>query len=125
MSLKYLYTAVYADGSHYVQSPDDISVTNSARSCYTDLKVNEIINFSLSDGRTSYMLDLTDGGISVNGLPKFYLTSDQLTEFKLLYFRRITMEIAESTRRMAICFILGYTAKDASGNSVSNRIMIR
>lgn len=123
-SLKYLYRAVYRDNTVYDQNLDDISVVDSNKSCYHDLKLDQIKYFTLSNGLDSYTVDLTDGGISINGSNKIYLTHEQLTDFRLVYFRRVTMQLAENGSRHTIKYTLGYTATDTENRQVTHNIII-
>lgn len=123
--LRYLYRAVYSDGSMYDQNIEDISTSNPAKSCYNDLKLNQILYFTLSDGIHSFTLDLSDGGFSTNGSSKFYLSDEKLTEFKLVHFRRVTLTITNDVRSYAINFVLGYEAKRGDGSSLTQYIIIK
>jgi hypothetical protein len=123
--LKYLYRAVYLDNTIYDQNVDDVSVKDNNKSCYFDLNLDKIKFFTLSDGIHSYTLDLTDGGFSINGSPKIYLNTDQLSGFKLIHYRRVTMQISNDHRVMTINYVLGYTATNVDGETVTNQIIIR
>jgi hypothetical protein len=123
--LKYLYRVIYKDGTHYDQNPDDISVVNNDKSCYSDVKVNDVNYFLLSDGINSWMLDMSDGGFSVNGGPTFYLTTEDLKDVKLLHYRRVVINIEEDNRATTVKYILGYTAKTSQGADVSHSIVIK
>ena len=123
--LKYLYKAIYKDGSSYEQNIDDISIANPDKSCYNDLKLDEIAAFTLSDGTNTYTLDLSDGGIKFNGYPKFFLTTDTLTAIKLEHFRRVTLSIVDESRVMTVNYILGYEAINQDGNPIINHIVIK
>jgi hypothetical protein len=123
-NLKYLYRVVYNDKSIYDQNIDDVSVIDKTKSCYADIKLNDIHYFTLSDGIHSYTLDLSDGGFSINGSNKFYLTTEPLHSFSLVHFRRMTLSL-DNTRAYVTNFILGYEAKDNEGKPVVNTITIK
>ena len=124
--LTYLYRVVYLDGSAYEQNIEDTSITDSNKSCYSDIRLNDVHLFTLSNGTTSsYTLDLLDGGISINRADKIYLSSEELHNFKLVYFRRVTMELSGESRFMSVSYILGYSAIDNQGQEVINTITIR
>lgn len=122
---KYLYRIIYKDGTHYDQNANDISVANSDKSCYYDVKPNDVNYFLLSDGISSWMLDLRDGGFSVNGEPKFYLTTEALTDIKILHYRRVVMNLEDDKKAITVNYILGYTAKTLEGAAVSHHIVIK
>jgi len=122
---KYLFRAVYANGEHYDQNLEDISVDNPDKGCYTDLKLDQIRLFILSNGLDSYALDLTDGGISVNGTKKFYLTPVILINFKLIYYKHIALSTPAGVRSLTVNYVLGYTATNLDGSPVTHNIIIK
>ena len=124
-NLKYLYRVVYNDGTIYDQNVEDISVSNPDKTCYSDVKVDQVHYFTLSDGIHSYTLDLKDGGFSINGSGKLYLHVGELFHIKLAHFRRVTLSIHDDTNRYSVNFVLGYDARDAEGKAVHNSIIIR
>ena len=124
-NLRYLYRVVYNDGSIYDQNLNDISISDPNKSCYNDIKLKEIRYFTLSDGINSYTLSLSDGGVSINGSPKLYLTHDKLTDHELVYYRRVTLDITDDIRTMTMNFVLGYTATNANGEILTHNIIIK
>lgn len=87
--MKYLFSALYKDGSVYEQNPEDISIIDPLRSCYFDLKQDEIEKFKLIGDGNTYSVDLTDGHFEVNGIP-FLLHEEELKDFRLIFWRRHT-----------------------------------
>lgn len=122
---RYLFEAQYKDGQIYRQNADDISVADPTKSCYYDVKVDDVEYFTLSDGKSVYVLDLKDGGFCINCADKIYLTIDTLYNFKLVYFKRVTLSITEDSRSVTVNYVLGYTAVDGEGTQVSKSIIIR
>ena len=123
-NLKYLYRAVYRDGSVYDQNVEDLSVLNNGKTCYTDLKLEQIRYFTLSNGIHSYTLDLDDGGFSVNGSDKLYMNEAPIHNIKLMHFRRITLTITGDVRAYKTNFILGYEALDGNEKPVNHKIIL-
>ena len=121
--LKYLFRAVYKDGSTYCQNMDDASIYTSGRSCYNDLRLDEIATFTLSDGITNYTLDLSNGVFSINS-SSFYLNANPLTDFKLVYFRRVTITMGNEMEKTEVKYVMGYTARDADSNPVTHTIVV-
>ena len=121
--LKYLYRVVYKDKTLYDQNINDVSTQLSSKSCFYDLKLKDIHFFTLSDGIHSYTLDLSDGGFSINGSPKLYLTTLQLHEFELIHYRKVTTQLTDD-QETTINFVLGYSAKSEDGTLVNNQIII-
>lgn len=124
-NLKYLYRVMYKNGSIYDQNIEDVSVNDPTRSCYSDIKLDDIHYFTLSNGLDSYTLDLNDGGFSVNGSSKIYLHWEPLSNLKLLHYRRIVLSIAEDAKSYTVNFILGYEAETETQERVSKYIIIK
>src|ERR1035437_3521370 len=122
-NLKYLYRVVYKDGTLYDQNVKDTSVNHSNKSCWSDITLDDIRYFTLSDGIHSYTLDLKDGGFSINGSAKFYLHDEPLTDIKIIHFRRVTMSIVDDHRSMDVLYILGYEAHKLDGTKLSKFIV--
>ena len=124
-NLKYLYRVVYKDGSVYNQNIEDRSVTEPDKSCFADVKLDQVRYFGLSSGFNSYILDLDDGSFNINGSDKFYLSTEQLTDFKLVHYRQVTLELTTEARLASINFILGYEARNSAGELVEKHIIIK
>jgi hypothetical protein len=121
MKLEYLFTAVYKDGSEYSQNTKDISINNPDKSCFYDLKLDEIRYFKLRNGIDSYILDLAAGTFIFNEA-RFKLTDAILREFKLIYFRKVTLDTV--TDNAIVKYILGYSAKTDANQEVTHTIII-
>jgi hypothetical protein len=88
--LKYLFTAILDDGSTYHQTSDDVSLTDSKRSAFYDIKDSKLKKFTLSNDKDVYSVDLTTGAFEVNDKSfSIQLENDILpTNLRLIYFRR-------------------------------------
>ena len=123
--LTYLYQAIYNDGTEYNQNPEDVSINDPSLSCFHDLKLDQIHYFILSNGYQRFILDLSDGGFSINTSGKFYLNIEPLTNIKLIHFRRVTLNLTETERTMTVNYVLGYEGMNSLGQLVSNQIVIK
>jgi len=124
-NLTYLYQAIYNDGTEYNQNSEDVSINDQNKSCFNDLKIDEIKYFILSNGYQRFILDLSDGGFSINNSGKFYLNNEPLSHFRLVHYRRVTLNLSETSRSMTINYILGYEAVNSLNEVVSNQIIIK
>lgn len=100
--LKYLFTATYKNGTVYQQTLEDISKTDPKRSCFFDVKIDELASFVLKGNGHEYGVDLRDGHFEIDGV-QFFMHEDPvkilpnkktflmpLTNFQLIFFRRHT-----------------------------------
>ena len=127
MALKYLFSAKYKDGSIYEQNPEDISITDPLRSCYFDLKQEEIELFELTDKKNYYLVDLSDGHFEINNVP-FYLHDKALPliNMRLIFFRQHTHTLSEGNKYQSheIMYRYGWQANDEKGNNIQHIIEI-
>ena len=123
--LKYLYTVVYDDGSTYTQNKDDISIKDPSKSCYSDLRLDDIATFTLTNGFHTYSINMIDGGFSIDGSVPFYMNTEPLKDYQLVYFRRVNMVISEDVRSMQTNYIMGYTANNYADTKVIHTIVLR
>lgn len=93
MSLKYLFTATFPDGTTFVQNPEDVSMLDPNRSAFYDLLESHkpIARFDLTgDGRT-YGVDLQTGEFLIGGAYQ-WMEHDALPEphddLRLIYYRQ-------------------------------------
>ena len=89
MSLKYLYTVTYLDGSEYQQNPEDKSVSDEKRSCFFDIDQDKVALFTLKGDGHEYSVNLVDGVFSVDGVP-FQMHEEELYGFRLIFWRNHT-----------------------------------
>jgi len=115
MSLKYLWTAHYPDGS-FKQPPEDVSTQDPNKSAYFDVDHSRLSLFSICDGR--YMVDVRDGTFYVNGA-SFRMHDVPITDIKLHFARRHTHD---SNGRHDIVYRIGWDAMDHNGNPIQ-RVM--
>jgi hypothetical protein len=100
--MKYLFKAHFQDGAQYQQNAQDVSISDSGRSCFFDVQQelnrgNEIVLFSLSNGVNAYHVNLIDGTFSIQGEQpdicpdsNLIIPEDVSGPFRLVYFRRHT-----------------------------------
>lgn len=121
--LKYIFLAIYADGSSYWQNDNDISETDPLRSCFYDVKQDQLVAFKLEGEGHRYSVNLTTGAFSVDGVV-FRMHEEILTNFKLIYFRRHTHSINALYEELAhqVVYRFGWQATDETGK-VHQRVM--
>lgn len=86
ITLKYLFEVEYQDGTTYVQNPEDQSVQVAERSCYFDVRQDQVKRFHLIGPKDRFTIDLTDGHFEVNGI-SFMNHEEDLENFRLMYHR--------------------------------------
>jgi hypothetical protein len=118
--LRYLFVAVFTDGSNILQTPEDVSIRDSSKSAYYDVEKaiesgKEIASFGLFNDEHTWAVSLLDGHFEVDEI----LFSAQPTSghkpdgsadyvpvggsFKLLFFRDHQQDIikkADGTEEM-------------------------
>jgi len=89
VNLKYLFIVKYKDGSIYQQNEQDVSLTDNTRSCFFDVKQDEVEEFHLVDADNTYSVFMHDGHFEVNGVP-FYMhdEGEGLADFRLIFYRQ-------------------------------------
>lgn len=127
MPLKYLFQVTYKDGSTFTQNEEDKSLTEpETRSCYFDVKQEEVKSFFMFNNDHQYSVNLEDGHFEVDGLPFFMHTDMTLKDFRIVFYRQHTHDIEvgstnkEINHRIAYCF--GWQTNDKDGKNVQ-RIM--
>jgi len=92
MKLDYVFRAKFRDGTHYLQTPDDVSLTTPGRSAFFDIvpRLAEVETFAITNGRTTLKVDLRDGSFDLNGLKIGAGNPDvpHGPQYELVYFRR-------------------------------------
>jgi len=130
--LKYLFTATYKDGSKYTQTLEDVSKTDPTRSCFFDVKQDEVKTFEINRWLNCYLVDLEDGHFEVNGR-KFKMHDEELKDFKLIYFIKNRVHINVTSNKLGQIlhseeaghervWRIGWKAKDKDGKNVE-RVM--
>ena len=124
--LKYLFQVTYKDGTVYHQNEEDRSVTDpETRSCYFDVKVDEVKSFFVFNSEHTYSVNLEDGHFEVDGVPFLMHTDPEITGFRLVYYRQHTHSFnQESSEELShdIVYCLGWQTTDKNGKNVQ-RIM--
>jgi hypothetical protein len=92
MKLDYVFRCKFHDGTYYLQTPDDVSLTTPGRSAFFDIvpRLAEIETFSITNGRDALKVDLRDGSFELNGM-KFHAGNPDVPRgngYELVYFRR-------------------------------------
>lgn len=90
LRLKYLFTAVFTDGSRIRQNPEDTSSHTEGRSSFYDV-LKEIeggkqLERFLLIGESTVVVDLRNGQFAINGA-RFVMHEEDLEDFRILYFR--------------------------------------
>lgn len=91
--LKYLFTAKFADGLIYVQNPENQSIHDHGRSCFTDIlremERQPMVEFELSDGVNSVVLNMINTETRLITPTISVITSsarNDLTNIRPIYF---------------------------------------
>ena len=110
--MKYLFGCEF-DNEVYLQTPEDVSRTNPKKSAFFDVMDKKIERFWLTGEGHKYLVDLRDGHFEIDGLP-FKLHEEDLSDFRIIYFRRHTLELSGTTEvGHKIEFCIGWqTTKD-------------
>lgn len=123
--LKYLFTCVYKDESLYYQNPSDISATDPSKSCFFDVRQEDLALFQLSEAETGnwFAVNLVTGEFLANGL-KFRMHEEALSGFRLIFFRRHTHQFNSSLQEKShsVVYRMGWQATDEKGQNIQ-RIM--
>lgn len=128
--LKYLFQVTYKDNSTYQQNPEDISVSDSAKSCYSDVKQEQVKSFFLFNDDHTYSVNLEDGHFEVDGVPfLMHDENDGVKDFKLVFWRRHTHDIEVNTEknkevRHIIVYRFGWEAINRKGQNIQQIMQI-
>lgn len=123
--LKYLFVVEYKDGTSYEQTQEDVSKTDEKRSCFYDVKQDEVLRFYLVSAENVLCVDLSDGHFEVNKFHFFmHDAGEGLRDFRLIFYRQHThqfnMERQELSHEINYC--IGWQTNDKDGKS-HKRIM--
>lgn len=83
--MKYLFTAIYSDGTIFPQTHEDISSINPLKSAYYDINHEKLVQFKLTctEKKYEYLVDLRDGHFEINGINlNFLIFNDGNQEFR-------------------------------------------
>lgn len=125
--LKYLFEVDYNDGTEYKQNEQDVSLTDSKRSCFFDVRQEDVNTFYLFNNEDCFSVSLLDGSFCVNGVTFFmHDTGEGLKDFRLIFYRQHEHDfnvgggMKETDHRIKYC--MGWQTNDANGNNIK-RIM--
>lgn len=134
MKLKYLFGAVFEDGSSIGQTADDKSETEPLRSAFYDVLERaketplELFGLLSGDGHDSWLVNLKDGHFEVGGIP-FMMHSEPVSNFRVVFFRRhfhdINIEVATGNSREfshTVEYHLGWQGNDKDGKNIQRTL---
>lgn len=124
--LKYLFIVEYKDGSIYEQNINDISVTDNKRSCFFDVKQDNVNKFHLIGEKNFFAVDLSDGHFEVNNV-SFFMHDQGLSlkDFRLIFYRQHEHSFNMGSKQELsheINYCIGWQTNDENGNNIK-RIM--
>lgn len=116
----YLFSVVYKDGSTYQQNAEDVSVKTSDRSCYSDVDVDSVSEFTVGNTENFISVDLSNGYFKSPDKGWFKVHSEEgLEDFKLVYFKRVTLALSdEQNPDSSIRYFVGWDARKPDGQRV-------
>ena len=123
--LKYLFVVEYKDGTTYEQTQEDVSLTDPLRSCFFDVKQDEVLRFYLVSAEDVFCVDLSDGHFEVNKVPFFmHDAGSGLKDFRLIFYRQHTHQFNMEKRELAheVNYCIGWQTNDDE-NKNHKRIM--
>jgi len=129
--LKFLFVAIFKDGSKHEQTQEDISAINpeEKKTAFYDVKqrLEEVAAFVLTDGENVYSVHMDDGHFEINGLPFIIHEPQELFNPRLIYFRRHRHEILRQTGKEVkhnITYRMGWQANTKEGKNIQAVIEI-
>jgi hypothetical protein len=124
--LKYLFKAFFEDGTVIEQNPADMSAVNPDKSCFFDVLDKQSRGAKLSrfelHGPGIYSVDLNNGAFRANdSLIVLAPEGLNLTNFRLVYFRRNTLQFAgQSKVGHDVSYFTGWQANDENGKNIQS-----
>lgn len=126
--LKYFWTAVYNDGTKYVQPKDDKSTkheydaeTDFQPSAFRDIEQDKLKAFFLEGNGHSYGVDLETGLFSVDGVEFMVHKQDFLNkdDLRLIHFRETRKDYIDGVAQEPYVnrYFIGWQANDSSGEN--------
>jgi hypothetical protein len=90
MTLSYLFTCLFKNGTSIVQTQHDTSPNDPSKSAFYDVlqNIDDVLSFKLSDGTNTCSVHLQDGHFEVNGMSFFAHEAIPGAQYRLIYFRR-------------------------------------
>ena len=124
--LKYLFRVTYLDGSTYHQNPEDRSVTEpDKRSCFFDVKQDEVATFTLEGDGKRYLVDLRDGHFESDG--EITYPDEQGAELgprRLIFYRQHTHSTSAEGNGHTVVYFMGWQATDTKGKNQQHIIAL-
>lgn len=120
LNLKYLFIVEYKDGSVFQQTPEDVSISDPTRSCYYDVKQEEVLRFILVGADTVFTIDLSDGHFEVNNVPFFmHDAGEELKDFRLIFYRQHTHQFTMERKELShdVVYCIGWQCNDKAGKN--------
>lgn len=125
MILKYLFQATYKSGEVFHQTQDDTSKVDPLKSAFFDVKQDELQSFFLISDKDTFSVNLEDGHFEVNGVPFFMHAQNDLTNYRLIYYRVRTHHFNPASGEQTeepIIYQLGWQTNNKEGKNIK-RIM--
>lgn len=96
---KYLFVAVFKDGTEIEQTQEDRSTINPDKSAFFDVlqRQDELAYFYLRDHEKTFMVDLENGQFEIGGVPILKEGGPELFNYRLIYFHRNWQHIKGDT----------------------------
>lgn len=130
--LKYLFTAIFSDGTTYEQTPDDVSVSVKTKSQFFDVlqREKELVSFHVAslDNTRVASVNLLTGEFALNGLafnlgdPRHPIGHAPL---RLIFFRQHLHHISNSVETQHdVTYHVGYQWNDETGRNHQQTLQI-
>lgn len=126
MALKYLFHALYQDGTIFSQNPEDVSATNAEKSAFYDVVQDQVVRFCLEGEGHTAIVDLSDGHFEIDDVVFTIEPVPADTKLRLIFVRRhlhrFNVEMEELAHEMT--YVLGWQYTDADGKNHQQTISL-
>ena len=125
MHLKYLFTAIYTDGSTLVQTQQDVSSKDWQRSAFYDVEHDKLQAFGIESDTDAILVHLDTGDFELNGV-RFGSYDKEVTNRRLIYFRRHRHQFSLGMDEIGhdIEYHLGWQGNDPTTGENIQRVLI-
>jgi len=124
--LKYLFKALFTDGTILEQNQNDQSTTTPNKNAFYDVlqRLNEVRAFALYNQETGeeWLTDLKDGHFEHNQSP-FFIHDEELINKRLVFFKRNSFN-ALNGQPLSVTYHLGFQSNKMDGSNVQKVIML-
>lgn len=121
----YKFSVVYKDGSTYTQNDQDVSVKNPEYSCFHDVVVDQVQEFTVGDSSKYLSVELTNGLFKTQDIDWFKVHNEELKDFKLVYFKRNTLALSdEMASGSSTTYFIGWEAVTPDGQTVRKEMAL-